>query len=195
MLEHTIVNDDTDICIITKDLVRGRKVDYEPTVAHFEKLLAEKGIKKNVTVLSLNQIYNEYKTFEMKKKLMNTYDKFLADCRIVRHVNSFLGKMFAKRCKSCVPIDIEAKDLQEEFANVLRRVIYHVPNTGVLISVPVGTLGMSTEEFVENIIHVVKLMGVKIPGGSDNIHTIHIHPCANVPVSVPVYINLSKCEN
>lgn len=87
------MSDDDDICLITKDLHRGLRVDYEPTKQHFQDLLKKKGVTRSVTVAPFNQLKKEYTTYELKAKLANTYDAFLCDGKIVGHVVGFLGKV------------------------------------------------------------------------------------------------------
>lgn len=82
------------MCLIVKDLEKGLKIDHEPTLNHFNDMLASKGVDNITQVISLRELKVEYKPFEAKKALCQKFDIFLVDDRIVRLVPKFLGKPF-----------------------------------------------------------------------------------------------------
>lgn len=55
VLPHSTVATSGEICLITPDLKKGRKVDHEPTIDHWEQLIKEAG----VTAVS-NNISKQY---------------------------------------------------------------------------------------------------------------------------------------
>lgn len=74
------------------DLQRGSKVDYEPTIQHYEDIFREAGIE-GLTIIPFNKLRNECNTFETVRKFGNTYDYFLCDGRLVGHASGFCGKV------------------------------------------------------------------------------------------------------
>lgn len=44
VLPHSTVASTKEICLITPDLKKGRKVDHEPTIDHWEQLIREAGV-------------------------------------------------------------------------------------------------------------------------------------------------------
>ena len=92
-----------DVCLIVKDLEKGIKPDHEPTLNHFNEILADKGIDNITQVISLRELKVEYKEYEAKNSLCQKFDIFLIDDRILRLVPKFLGKRFYSK-KRCVII-------------------------------------------------------------------------------------------
>ena len=86
-----------DVCLIVKDMEKGLKIDYEPTLNHFNELLSEKGVADITQVISLRELKVEYKQFEAKNSLCQKFDIFLVDDRILRLIPKFLGKPFYRR--------------------------------------------------------------------------------------------------
>lgn len=82
-------NEDSEIALFVKDLKRGRRLDFEPTIQHYESLLEKDGVAKKyrITIISVSQLYNEYATFELRRKLSYLYDKLLVDSAVAAHVN------------------------------------------------------------------------------------------------------------
>lgn len=50
-LPHWLITDTSDICLFVTDLKKGRRVDHEPTIQHYEDLLREKGITMVIFIL------------------------------------------------------------------------------------------------------------------------------------------------
>ncbi|XP_036337645.1 ribosomal L1 domain-containing protein CG13096-like [Rhagoletis pomonella] len=91
-LKHSLVDKDDDVAIIVSDVQRGAKVDYEPTIQHYEDIFREAGIE-GLTIVPFNKLRNECNTFETVRKFGNTYDYFLCDGRLVGHASGFCGKV------------------------------------------------------------------------------------------------------
>lgn len=191
-LPHSIDAEDSDVCLFVKDLKRGRRLDFEPTIKHFEGMLRQKKVERNLTIIPLNQLYNDYATFELRRKLTYLYDRFLVDKEIATHVNGFLGHKLLSKCRSAIPINLAADNLNEEIDTSMRKVFYKHVNTGITQSVLVGRHSMSDEAISENIIDLVKQLAQIHPGSTENIYKLHLKPNVNVSVSVPIYVNLGE---
>lgn len=186
------MNDDSEICLFVKDLKRGRRVDFEPTIQHYEKLLKANKIKHSITVIPLNQLYNEYAPFELRRKLSFAYDKFLADASIAAHVNGFLGSRMINKGRLAFPVNLAAKDLAGEIDAQLRKVCYKHLSRGVTQSIQVGKQSMSDEAIAENVIDLVQKIGEIHPGGYENVHKLHLKPQHNLSVVIPIYVSLGE---
>ena len=117
VLPHSPLVDSKDVCVITRDLEKGLKVDHEDSVNHYKDLLSEKGVEA-ASVMSLRELKVEYKPFEAKTALCHRHEIFLADVRIVRFLPKFLGKCFYKKKKFPVQVNLEAQNLKKEFDKV-----------------------------------------------------------------------------
>jgi ribosome biogenesis protein UTP30 len=89
-IPHTL-HGDSEICLIVKD----------PQKAIKERLEAEpiEGVAK---VIGLTKLRNNYKTFEAKRNLCDSYDLFMVDRRILPMLPKLLGNTFFRK-KKCAP--------------------------------------------------------------------------------------------
>lgn len=194
-LKHSLLNDESEICLFVKDLKRGRRVDFEPTIQHYEKLLRANKVKHSITVIPLNQLYNEYAPFELRRKLSFAYDKFLADVSIAAHVNGFLGSKMLNKGRLAFPVNLGAKDLADEIDASLRKVCYKHLSRGVTQSIQVGKHSMSNDDIAENVIDLVQKIGEIHPGGYENVQKLHLKPQHNLSVVIPIYVSLGEYTN
>lgn len=84
-------------------------------------------------------MYNEFASFELRRKLTFMYDRFLVDKAVATHVNGFLGNKLLLKGRSAIPIDIDSDNLPEEIDQSLRKVFYKHINNGIVQMVQVGT--------------------------------------------------------
>lgn len=194
LLPNSIENKDADICLFVKDLKRGRKLDFEPTIKHYEALLQSNKITRPITIIPVNQLYNEFSSFELRRKLTFLYDKMLVDKAVATHVNAFLGNKILLKGRSAIPIDLESNKLADEIETNLRKVFYKHINNGIIQMVQIGRHSMSNDLIADNIIELLRQLGTLHPGGSNNIYKLHLKPNVNISISVPIYINTDKCE-
>merc|ERR1712156_353330 len=186
-LPHSITPASRDVCLIVKDFEKGIKPDHEPTVAHYEALLAEKGVKGVTKVMSLRELKVEYKTFESKTALSHLYDHFLVDARIIRLVPKFLGKPFYKRKKFPVQVKIDSKDLSKEVERALKVSCLALTQTGTSSCVTIGLTSMPEGQLCSNLVAAVRLLETKYPGGWANIRALHLLSGTD---SLPFYVTL-----
>ena len=186
-LPHSITPASRDVCLIVKDFEKGIKPDHEPTVAHYEALLAEKGVKGVTKVMSLRELKVEYKTFESKTALSHLYDHFLVDARIIRLVPKFLGKPFYKRKKFPVQVKLDAKDLSKEVERALKVSCLALTQTGTSSCVTIGLTTMTEGQLCSNLVAAVRLLETKYPGGWANIRALHLLSGTD---SLPFYVTL-----
>ena len=187
LLPHPTTPVTRDVCLIVKDFEKGIRPDHEPTVAHYEALLAEKGVKGVTKVMSLRELKVEYKTFESKTALSHLYDHFLVDARIIRLVPKFLGKPFYKRKKFPVQIKLDSKDLVKEVEKALSTSCLALAHTGTSSCVTVGLTSMPEDQLSSNLVAAVRLLETRYPGGWANIRALHLLSGTD---SLPFYVTL-----
>ncbi|XP_003372992.1 conserved hypothetical protein [Trichinella spiralis] len=102
-LPHPFVDPSSvSICLIVRDLSDNRRnYEYDKWSRHFKEMLQAKGVTDVDYVISFSHLIREYNTYEQKKKLAKSYDKFLMDNRLNQtSVNKHLGKVFKDLKKS-----------------------------------------------------------------------------------------------
>jgi len=186
-LPHTLVLPTTDVCLFVRDLDK-KKRDYEPTEDHFQELLDKNSIKSVSKILPMKAIKLEYQPYEAKRNLSDMYDVFLADANIVRLLPGFLGKNFYARKRFPLQVNLDAKDLKNEFEKTLHISQCIVGGRGSSCQVAVGHTGMKSEHLVENVEKAISDVVAGLPGGAPNVRNLHIRT-GNSP-ALPVYVSV-----
>ncbi|XP_036220302.2 ribosomal L1 domain-containing protein CG13096 [Bactrocera oleae] len=191
-LKHSLVDKDDDVAIIVSDLQRGSKVDYEPTIQHYEDIFREAGIE-GLTIIPFNKLRNECNTFETVRKFGNTYDYFLCDGRLVGHASGFCGKVFQKPRTTFHSVRMDnQKNLKREIEKSLRRTAYKQLEKGDLISIPIGNHKFTDDQLVENIMHVMEQLKNSYPGGLANIRGIYLKISIAGTSSLPLFLSVAE---
>uniref|UniRef100_A0A182NKQ6 Uncharacterized protein n=1 Tax=Anopheles dirus TaxID=7168 RepID=A0A182NKQ6_9DIPT len=190
-LPHSLVHEDDEICLIVKDLIRGRKVDFDGTLHHWQDKLNELGIKEKVAVIPFQQLKQDYNTFEMRRKLVNRYQRFLADARISGHVFTFLGSEFATRCKNPIPVKLEDEaNVKQAIEKALLVQTYTQGNSGHSTIIKFAAQWMRTEQVIENGLALLELLKTVFPGGWLNIQSLHLTTTAEKMKTLPLYFSM-----
>jgi len=171
-IPHTYMST-SEICLISKD--PGKVV---------KQRLEEQGITNIAKVISLTKLRKEHGTFTLKRQLCSTYDMFLCDDRIYHFAVKTLGKEFFKRRKEPVPIRLTYKDWAAEISKSLNCALLRLGH-GPCTTVKVGNIDQGEKELTENAIHLMKLIGSKIPGSWKNVKSFHLK--SSTSVALPVY--------
>lgn len=189
-LPNPIYKKGDDICLIVKDLARGRKQDHEETLLHWQDKLRQLGVDFISQVIPLQQLKQEYRQYEMKLKLANRFDRFLVDARVDGHVFNFLGSVFIRRCKNATPVILDKDEkVVKNLNKVLGKVTYKQTNTGRTTEIQFATHKMPLEAAVENAEALIMAMKNQFPGGWLNIRTIYLKPMTDIPVTFPLYVS------
>jgi len=192
-MPHSPQPESRDVCLIVKDLQKGIKADHEPTVQHFQQILAQNGVDQITQVMSLRELKVEYKQFEAKTQLCQRFDLFLADARIIRLLPQCLGKPFYKRKKLPIQVDLTAKDLKGEITRAVSTVTLPLQHTGSCASVSLGYSTLSTQQIIDNTLTVLDKLATKYPGGWPNIRSVHVK--APSTPSLPLYVTLRSAND
>ncbi|XP_067648395.1 ribosomal L1 domain-containing protein CG13096 [Eurosta solidaginis] len=191
-LKHSLVDKDDNVAIIVSDLQRGAKVDYDPTIQHYEDIFREAGIE-GLTIIPFNKLRNECKTFETVRKFGNTYDYFLCDGRLVGHASGFCGKVFQKPRTTFHTVRMQnQKNLKREIEKSLSRTAYKQLQKGDLISIPIGNHKFTKGQIAENVMFVMEQLKKTYPGGFPNIRSMYLKISLAGTSALPIYVSVAE---
>jgi len=126
----------TEICVFVKDPIE----DYKPMV---------KDIPGVTKVMAVSKLRANFKQYESRRKLRDTYDMFVCDDAVTLALRSLLGKTFFKSGKIPIPIKFDNK-LHERMLRVPNSTFLTVP-LGTSMSFCVGTTKQSAKDVSENV--------------------------------------------
>ncbi|XP_038007732.1 ribosomal L1 domain-containing protein 1 [Motacilla alba alba] len=189
-LPHGIRPETADVCLFTKD---EPNLSAEQTENLYKKLLLRNGIRSISRIISYKTLKKEYKMFEAKRRLLNSFDLFLSDDRIRRLLPSHLGKHFYEKKKAPLSVNLKAKDLAKELEKHIQGTTLPVNNKGCCYTTRIGHTGMKADEILENIIAAAKVIGSKLPKKWQNVKILHLKTLKSV--ALPIFTaNLSNLD-
>ncbi|XP_072275097.1 ribosomal L1 domain-containing protein 1 isoform X2 [Pyxicephalus adspersus] len=192
-LPHGIRPHTCEVCLFTRD---EPNMTSEQTENFYKKMLAQHGITQITKVIPLKTMKKEYKPYEAKRRLLGSFDLFLADSRIRRLLPSHIGKHFYKEKREPQSVNLKAKNLSSELNRFIQGTQLHITNRGCCYSIRVGHTGMTVEHIVENTLAVSKVLAEKMPKKWKNIKILHLKTQASV--ALPIYnspiVNLNKID-
>lgn len=198
-IPHTLVTDDTDVCLFVKDVHKGAedqedKRDFTPSVRHFKQIVEEAGVKKVEEIIPVIQLKREYHDFEMQRKLCDSFDLFLCDERISKFMPKLLGKNFYKKRKFPINVTLTGGNqvVTKSLKKALESVHGLVSGQGSSTSVTIGHTGMTSQQISENISAVVSHMITVIPGGWPNISGLYV--TTTKTTSIPLYVSTTSAD-
>ncbi|NXR49519.1 RL1D1 protein, partial [Hippolais icterina] len=189
-LPHGIRPDTAEVCLFTKD---EPNLSAEQTENLYKKLLLQNGIRSISRIISYKTLKTEYKMFEAKRRLLNSFDLFLSDDRIRRLLPSHLGKHFYEKKKAPLSVNLKAKDLAKELEKHIQGTILPVNNKGCCYTTRIGHTGMKVDEILENIIAAAKVISNKLPKKWKNVKILHLKTLKSV--ALPIFTaNISNLD-
>ncbi|XP_071878569.1 ribosomal L1 domain-containing protein 1 [Bombus fervidus] len=192
LLPYSIVSSNDEIALFVGDLQRGRRKDYEPTIEYYEDLLRKHNCTRIKAIIPMNQVKTEYDQYELKRKLVGSYDHFLVDGKIAGHLSHLLGREFYKKRKLPTSIRTHSKDLKHEIDYALRKTVMQIHSYGDTHIIQIGHTSMKKEEVIENILATCSYLSKNYPGGWANIRSIRIKTSSSL--GLPIYTTLkNKC--
>ncbi|NXO95454.1 RL1D1 protein, partial [Certhia brachydactyla] len=192
-LPHGIRPETTEVCLFTKD---EPNLSAEQTENLYKKLLLQNGIRSVSRIISYKTLKKEYKMFEAKRRLLNSFDLFLSDDRIRRLLPSHLGKHFYEKKKAPLSVNLKAKDLAKELEKHIQGTVLPVNNKGCCYTTRIGHTGMKVEEILENIIAAAKVIDNKLPKKWKNVKILHLKTLKSValPIFTASISNLDELD-
>lgn len=169
---------------------RGRNIDHQETIDHYEELLRKQNVTCIKRVLPVRQIRVEYDQFELKRRLCGYYDCFLVDGRVSGHALHLLGTVFGNKRKLPVPIQLTNKNLNQQIATAMSKTELEIHSKGDTYIVQVGNTDMTAPQITENMKCLARGLISVFPGSWQNIRSIHVK--TDKSIAIPVYYTLSK---
>ncbi|XP_004298092.1 PREDICTED: ribosomal L1 domain-containing protein 1-like [Fragaria vesca subsp. vesca] len=178
-LPHPLLPESTQFCLIYDD-----RRTSNLTMDLIQKRIKSQNIPIAKT-LKLSKLKSDYKSFEDKRKLMESYDCFLADNRIVELLPRCLGKVFYKNKRMIpVPVDLGKKDWKGQVDSVIESAMLSL-SSGTCSVVRVGRTSMSGEEIVENVVAAVEGIVEIVPRKWGGVRSFHLKLLESF--ALPVY--------
>ncbi|XP_062009023.1 uncharacterized protein LOC133725688 [Rosa rugosa] len=140
-----------------------------------------------VKILKYTKLKSDYKAFESKRKLLNSYDVFLADKQIVPLLPRLIGKQFFKKKKIPVPVDLLHKNWKEQIDRICGSALLFL-TTGTCSVVRVARTSMREEEIVENVVSAISGIVEIVPGSWGGVRSLHLKLLESIPL--PLYQTL-----
>jgi ribosome biogenesis protein UTP30 len=126
---------------------------------------------------------SDFRPFEAKRKLCDSYDMFFADKRVVPLLSKLLGKQFLKK-KVPVPLDLKHKNWKEQVDNACSSALLLL-RTGTCCVVKVARVGMETMEIVENVVAAINGVSEVVPRKWSGIRSLHLKMLESL--ALPLY--------
>ncbi|XP_075686255.1 ribosomal L1 domain-containing protein 1 [Rhinoderma darwinii] len=181
-LPREIRPDTCDVCLFTRD---EPNMSVEQTEKFYKKLLSQHGVTQITEIVPLKKMKKEYKPFEGKRRLLSSFDLFLADARIRRLLPSHIGRHFYKEKREPQSVNLKRKNLAAELNRFIQGTQLHVTNRGCCYAIRVGHIGMKAEDIVKNVLAVAQALGEKLPMKWKNVKVLHLKTQSSV--ALPVY--------
>ncbi|XP_010507707.1 PREDICTED: ribosomal L1 domain-containing protein 1-like [Camelina sativa] len=179
-LPHPLINtteDSPKLCLIVDN---GKK----------SGLKKEKAVKKikseNIpitTVLELSKLKSDYKSFESRQKLCDSYERFFCDRRVIHVLPRVFGKKFFGSKKIPVAIDTK-KNWKGQIEKACRGAMFFI-RTGICSVIKVGTLSMERDEIVENVMATVNGVVDSLPDKWTYVRSLHLK--LSESLDLPIY--------
>ncbi|XP_004488842.1 uncharacterized protein [Cicer arietinum] len=179
-IPHSLLSESSELCLIIDD--RANKPE------RITKDDAQKKIKSELIpiskVLKLSKLASDYRPFEAKRKLCNSYDLFFAEKTIVPLLPRLLGKQFFKKRKVPVQIDLQKKNWKEQVEKACSSALMFL-RTGTCSVLRVAKLSMERDEIVENVVAAMDGVVEVFPKKWGVVRSFHVKLLDSV--SLPVY--------
>ncbi|NXK85751.1 RL1D1 protein, partial [Formicarius rufipectus] len=189
-LPHGIRPETAEVCLFTKD---EPNLSAEQTENLYRKLLIQNGIRSVSQIISYKTLKKEYKMFEAKRRLLNSFDLFLSDDRIRRLLPSHLGKHFYEKKKAPLSVNLKAKNLAKELQKHIQGTTLPINNKGCCYTARIGHTGMKVDEILENVIAAAQVIAKKLPKNWKNVKILHLKTLKSV--ALPIFTaNISNLD-
>ena len=169
----------SEVCLITKD---DKKFQKKHEQAKYDQKNEQTRMFKNVCnftidVLPFNVIKSDFKTFEQKRILCNSYDFFVADRDVFDKLPSLLGSYFIKNKK--MPRKVNNLHESNEFVSKiiekkLSEAVWQVDGRGTCSSIVVGKNSWALEDLVKNAEKILEGVAEKVPRGWNFVKSVHV---------------------
>ncbi|XP_021892264.1 ribosomal L1 domain-containing protein 1-like [Carica papaya] len=172
------IEETSEFCLIIDDRSKSR----------ITKDAAVKKIKADniriSKVLKLSKLKTDYRPFEAKRKLLDSYDVFFADKGVIPLLPRLLGKQFFKKKKIPLPVDLKQKNWKEQIEKACASCLLYL-RTGTCSVVKVGKVSMGVKEVMENVTAAIDGIGEIVPSKWGDIRSFHLKLFESL--ALPIY--------
>ncbi|CAH8354770.1 unnamed protein product [Eruca vesicaria subsp. sativa] len=181
LLPHPLINtqeDSPELCLIIDDRPKSGLTKED----------AKKKIESDnipiTKILKLSKLKTDYKAYEAKRKLCDSYEMFFADRRVIPLLPRLIGKKFFTSKKLPAAVDLKHKNWKEQVEKACGSAMFFV-RTGTCSVVKVGKLSMEGDEIVENVMECLNGAVEVLPGKWKYVRSLHLK--LSESVALPVY--------
>ncbi|XP_002521676.2 ribosomal L1 domain-containing protein 1 [Ricinus communis] len=171
-------NDNTELCLIIDDRPKsGLTKDAAKKKIQNDNIPISKIIK-------ISKLKSDYRPFEAKRKLCDSYDMFFADKRVVPLLPKMLGKQFFKKKKIPVGVDLKHKNWKEQIEKACGSGLLFM-RSGTCSVVKIGRVSMGGEELVKNVMAAINGIAEIVPRKWGGIRSFHLKLLESL--ALPIY--------
>lgn len=168
---------DVEACIIVKE---ESKEWVQEMVARFPAQLGS--VKK---VLGLQSLRTKHKDFAQRRKLLERFDVFFADDRILPMLTKALGGKFFEKKKQPIPVRLTRKEALPFAVQRCLRSTFMYLSAGTCVTVKAGSTAMPPSKLLANVEAICSAVPAKVPRKWSNVRSISIKTSASV--ALPIY--------
>ncbi|KAL5079103.1 hypothetical protein RYX36_007524 [Vicia faba] len=179
-IPHSLLSPSSEQCLIIDDRANkpGRLTKDEA-----KKKIQSESIPVS-KILKLSKLTTNYRPFEAKRKLCNSYDLFFADKSVVPLLPRLLGKQFFKKRKVPVQVDLKKRNWKEQIEKALSSALLFL-RTGTCSVLKVAKMSMERDEIVENVVAAMEGVVGVFPKKWGVVRSFHVKLLESV--ALPVY--------
>merc|ERR1711966_503078 len=152
-----------------------------------QELVARFPIELNCVkkVLGLQSLRTKHGSFTQRRELLDRFDIFFADDRILPMLTQALGGKFFQKKKRPIPIRLSRKEaLPFAIQNCLKSTFLYI-GAGTCLTVKAGNTAMPPSNLVSNVLSICSTVPTKVPRKWLNIRSISLKTTASV--ALPIY--------
>ncbi|KAL9189690.1 hypothetical protein ACHAXT_009365 [Thalassiosira profunda] len=168
---------DAECCLIVKE---ESKPWVQDLVARFPAEL--KCVKK---VLGLQSLRTKHKSFAQRRELLDRFDVFFADDRILPMLSKALGSKFFERKKQPIPVRLTRREALPFMIQKCLRSTFMYLSAGTCLTVKAGNTAMPPVKLLANIEAVCAGVPAKVPRKWANVQSIAVKTASSV--ALPIY--------
>eukprot|EP00455_Lapot_gusevi_P001360 TRINITY_DN1055_c0_g1_i2.p1 TRINITY_DN1055_c0_g1~~TRINITY_DN1055_c0_g1_i2.p1 ORF type:complete len:270 (-),score=39.42 TRINITY_DN1055_c0_g1_i2:28-837(-) len=162
-----------ELCLFTKD-----------PQSKYEELLDSKPVDNVKKVLSVTTLRKEYRGYDDRRTLCNSYQLFLADEAVLPLLPKAIGKNFFAKKKQPVPVHLTPGNFADELMRA-RDSTYLFTTSGPCWNIKVANHHLSVEHMVDNVLAVASYLSSAVPKGFGGIQSLHLKTAESI--ALPIY--------
>ncbi|XP_026385664.1 putative ribosome biogenesis protein C8F11.04 [Papaver somniferum] len=167
--EHCLIIDDRSKSTLTSEAAKKKIKDEDIPISK---------------VLKLSKLKTDYRAFEAKRKLCDSYDFFFADKRVIPLLPKLLGKQFYKKKKIPVPVDLTHQNWKEQIKISCSSALFYL-RTGTCSVIKIARVSMENDEIIENVAAAIDGVVEIVPKKWTNVRSFHLKMSESL--ALPIY--------